>query len=122
LAEVNGKYFYQPTRHFAVSASGNYGDKAVLRGLAPVVDFYNALIAIGAVAGENMTINNKEVTNVSGAAFAVNVTWEGAGRSCGIDEMVVESNNIKHQRRSASLLQSLLLRVSTIRPSALPYP
>jgi hypothetical protein len=92
LAEVNGKYFYQPTRHFAVSASGNYGDKAVLRGLVPVVDFYNALIAIGAAAGENMTMENKETTHVEGSALIVTVTWEGAGRSYGIDEVVVESN------------------------------
>ena len=35
LAEVNGKYFYQPTRHFAVSATGSNGDKAILRGLVP---------------------------------------------------------------------------------------
>ena len=92
LAEVNGKYFFQPTRHFAVSADGNYGDKAVLRGLVPVADFHSALIAIGAVAGENITMDNKEVTHVTGSAFAVHVTWEGADRAYGIDEVVVESN------------------------------
>ena len=92
LAEVNGKYFYQPTRHFAVWAGGSNGDKAVLRGLVPVTDFYNALIAIGAVAGENMTLENKEVTHVKGSSLAVSVTWDGAGRSYGIDEVVVESN------------------------------
>ena len=92
LAEVNGKYFYQPTRHFAVWAEGSNGDKAVLRGLVPVTDFYDALIAIGAVAGENMTLENKEVTHVKGSSLAVSVTWDGAGRSYGIDEVVVESN------------------------------
>jgi hypothetical protein len=91
-AEVNGKYFYQPTRHFAVSKDGNYGDKAVLRGLVPVADFHKALLAIGAVAGDNMTMDNKETTRVEGSAFAVTVTWEGADRSYGIDEVVVESN------------------------------
>ena len=92
LAEVNGKYFYQPTRHFAVHPDGSNGDKSVLRGLVPVDDFYNALIAIGAVAGENMTLKNKEVTYVEGSAFTVTVTWDGAGKSYGIDEVVVESN------------------------------
>ena len=92
LAEVNGKYFYQPTRHFAVYATGSNGEKALLRGLVPVVDFYNALMAINAVAGENMTIENKEVTKVKGSAFAVSVTWEGAGKAYSIDEVVIESN------------------------------
>ncbi len=95
LAEVNGKYFYQPTRHFAVYAAGSNGEKSLLRGLVPVVDFYNALLAIKAKAGENMTLENKEVTKVEGSAFAVSVTWEGAGKSYGIDEVVLESNN-KH--------------------------
>lgn len=93
LAEVNGKYFYQPTRHFAVHPDGSNGDKSVLRGLVPVADFYNALIAIGAVAGENMTMDNKEITHVAGSDLAVSITWDGAGRSYGIDEVVVESNN-----------------------------
>ena len=92
LAEVNGKYFYQPTRHFAVYATGSNGEKALLRGLVPVVDFYNALVAINAVAGENMTIENKEVTRVKGSAFAVSVTWEGAGKAYSIDEVVIDSN------------------------------
>ncbi len=92
LAEVNGKYFYQPTRHFAVNATGSNGEKSLLRGLVPVVDFYNALIAIDAKAGENMTLKNKEVTHVNGTAFTVSVTWEGASRSYGIDEVVIESN------------------------------
>ncbi len=92
LAEVNGKYFYQPTRHFAVWKDGSNGEKAVLRGLVPVDDFYSALIAIGAVPGNNMTLKNKEVTHVQGSSFAVSVTWKGADRSYGIDEVVIDSN------------------------------
>lgn len=92
LAEVNGKYFYQPTRHFAVSATGSNGDKAILRGLVPAADFYSALKEIGAIPGENMTPENKEVTHVQGSALAVSVTWKGASRSYSIDEVVIDSN------------------------------
>ncbi|MDR3630973.1 MAG: YdjY domain-containing protein [Desulfocapsaceae bacterium] len=92
LAQVNGKYFYQPTRHFAVSASGSNGDKAILRGLVSAIDFHNALLEIGAVAGENMSPENKEVTHVQGSAFTVRVSWEGADRPYGIDEVVIDSN------------------------------
>jgi len=92
LAEVNGKYFYQPTRHFAVWKDGSNGDKAVLRAFARPEAFYNALIAIGAVPGNNMTLKNKEVTHVKGASFTVNVTWKGAQKIYSIDQAVVDSN------------------------------
>ena len=93
LAEVNGKYFFQTTRHFAVWAGGSNGDKAVLRALVPVEDFHNALIAIGAAPGENMTLQNKEATHVEGAKLAVSVTWSGADKVYGIDEVVIDSNH-----------------------------
>jgi len=92
LAEVNGKYFYQPTRHFAVWKDGSNGEKAILRGLVPVDDFYNALIAIGAVPGNNMTLKNKEITHVKGSPFQVSITWRGADKSYSIDQVVIDSN------------------------------
>jgi ferredoxin len=92
LAEVNGKYFFQPTRHFAVWKGGGNAEKAVLRGFVPVDDFYKALMAIGAVPGNNMTFKNKELTHVKGSAFQVSVTWKGADRSYGIDQAVIDSN------------------------------
>ncbi len=93
LAEVNGKYFYQPTRHFAVFKDGSNGSKAVLRGFAQPEPFYHALLEIGAVPGENMTLKNKEFTHVKGSAFQVSVSWQGAKRSYSIDEVVLESNH-----------------------------
>jgi len=78
---------------------GSNGEKSLLRGLVPVVAFYNALLAIEAKAGENMTLENKEVTKVEGSAFAVSVTWEGADRSYGIDEVVLESNKMPIEMR-----------------------
>ncbi len=93
LAEVNGKYLYQPTRHFAVFKDGKNGEKAILRGLANHVDFYEALVAIKAVAGENMTLENKEATHVKGTAFSVTVSWDGLEKSRSIDEVVNDSNH-----------------------------
>lgn len=93
LAEVNAKYLYQPTRHFAVYADGSNGEKAVFRGLVPHTDFYDALMAIHAVPGNNMTLKNKETTHVEGQEFIVTVTWEGADRAYTIDEVIEESNH-----------------------------
>ena len=56
LAEVNGKYFTEPTRHGVVAKTGSNGEKSVLRGLANEIDFYNALIEIGAKPGNNISL------------------------------------------------------------------
>ncbi|NOX32794.1 MAG: hypothetical protein GXP56_03510 [Deltaproteobacteria bacterium] len=93
LAEVNGKYMFQPTRHFAVYEKGSNGEKAVFRGLVSHLDFYNALLKINAVPGNNMSLKNKEVTHVEGQEFAVTVTWKGADRAYTIDEVIDESNH-----------------------------
>ena len=93
LAEVNGKYLFQPTRHFAVYKNGKNGDKSVLRGFVNPVDFYDALLKIHAKAGENMSLKNKETTNVKGQEFYVTVNWDGAKRPYSIDEVVTDSNH-----------------------------
>jgi len=92
LGQVNGKYFYEPTRHAAVFVDGGNGDKAVFRGFVNHEDFYNALIEIGAKAGENMTLENKEQTHVEGDAFDITVTWTGAEKEVTIDEAIKDSN------------------------------
>jgi ferredoxin len=92
LAKVNGKYFFQPTRHFAIYEKGKFGDKSVFIGLVDNLVFYDALLKIGAVAGNNMTLDNKLVTRVEGDQFRVTVTWEGAGREYSIDEVINDSN------------------------------
>ena len=93
LAEVNGKYLYQPTRHFAVFKDGKNGEKSVFRALANPVEFYDALLKIHARPGGNMTLQNKEITHVEGQAFKVTVTWAGAPRSYTIDQVIVDSNH-----------------------------
>ncbi len=92
LAEVNGKYFMLPSRHFAVFKDGSNGDKSIFRSLADHTSFYKALKAIGGKAGENMTLKNKEKTKVEGDMLDITVTWKGAGRVYSIDEVVNESN------------------------------
>ncbi len=92
LAEVNGKYLFQETRHFAVFADGSNGEKSVFRGFVPHKDFYDALMKINAIPGNNMTLENKETTRVEGQELSVSVTWEGAKLSYTIDEVIVESN------------------------------
>lgn len=92
LAEVNGKYFFQPTRHAAVFKGGKNGDKAVLRALADHKAFYDALITLGFKAGENMTRANKEKTFVKGDSLSVSVTWEGADKVYSLDEVIKDSN------------------------------
>ena len=84
-AEVNGKYFSNPTRHGVVFAGGSNGEKSVLRGLANETAFHQALLDIGAKAGENMTMQDmkakasKEGKAVEGDRLDVFLTWEGSG-------------------------------------------
>ncbi|HEX3030867.1 MAG TPA: YdjY domain-containing protein [Bacillota bacterium] len=92
LAQVNGKYFSQPTRHGAVFYDGANGEKAILRAFAEPEPFYNGLLELGAKAGNNMTAANKETTHVSGDALDVTVTWNGANQEYKLDEVVKESN------------------------------
>lgn len=83
-AEVNGKYFTSPTRHGVVFAGGSNGEKSVLRGLSNETAFYQALLDIGAKAGENLTMqdmkaaSSKEGKAVQGDRLDVFLTWEGS--------------------------------------------
>jgi len=92
LAEVNGKYLLTPTRHCAVFKDGKNGDKSIFIALADHKAFYDALIAIGAKAGNNMTMENKETTKVEGDQLDITVTWKGAPKSYTLDEVINESN------------------------------
>ncbi|MBF0550557.1 MAG: hypothetical protein HQK60_08480 [Deltaproteobacteria bacterium] len=92
LAEVNGKYFFQPTRHAVVTKGGSNGDKSVLAAFAEPQAFCDGLLQIGAKPGENMTLANKETTRVKGDALDVTVTWPGAKKSYTLDEVIKDSN------------------------------
>src|SRR5690606_23785172 len=92
LAQVNGKFFTEPTRHGAVYINGRNGEKAVFRGLVDTESFYNGLLEIGAQPGNNMTMDNKETTQVEGSDLKITVNWEGADREYDINEVIIDSS------------------------------
>ena len=82
LCEVNGTYFTEPTRHGIVFKEGSNGEKAVLRGLADEKEFYQALLDIGAKAGDNLTDEDMKAgpdngKSVEGDKIDITVEWEG---------------------------------------------
>ena len=82
LCEVNGTYFTEPTRHGIVFKDGSNGEKAVLRGLHDEKEFYQALLDIGAVAGDNLTAEDMKAgpdngKSVEGDKIDITVEWEG---------------------------------------------
>jgi ferredoxin len=92
LAQVNGKYLVQPTRHGVVFREGKNGDKAVFAALADPETFYESLLKLGLKPGNNMTWDNKEKTFVEGDRLDVFVTWKGAKRIYRMDEAIRDSN------------------------------
>lgn len=82
-AEVNGKYFTEPTRHGVVFLTGSNGEKAVLRGLSDEKQFHDALLAIGAKPGNNIKLDDMKAgpnngKSVEGSKLDVFVKWEGS--------------------------------------------
>ena len=92
LAQVNGKYLVQPTRHGVVFKEGSNGSKAVFAALAEPKPFYDALLKLGLKPGNNMTMDNKEKTFVEGDPLDVSVTWKGAKKVYRMDEAIKDSN------------------------------
>ncbi len=82
LAQVNGKYLTEATRHGVVFKDGTNGEKSVLRGLSNQIDFYNALVEIGAKPGDNMQLPDMKLAekSVEGSKLNVFVTWNGLGK------------------------------------------
>ncbi len=95
LAQVNGKYFTEVTRHASVFKDGSNGAKSVLTAYANPADFYNALVEIGAKPGDNMTPDNATTTKVEGSAINMKVTWNGASKQYDINDVIKDSNGSK---------------------------
>ncbi len=76
-AEVNAKYFVEPTRHGVIKKGGVYADKTILTAFTSPEDFYNALIELGAKAGNNVQIESPPGTIVEGDVLKVTVTVDG---------------------------------------------
>ena len=92
LAQVNGKYFYEPTRHGAVFKDGKNGDKSVFRAFVDPKTFHDSLVKLGFKPGNNMTMQNMETMFVQGDPLDVTVTWEGAKKEYRLDEVIRDSN------------------------------
>ncbi len=53
--ELNVMHLYQPTVHWGVVfKDGRFGDRAILKAYVNQLDFYDALIKIGAIPGNNL--------------------------------------------------------------------
>ncbi|WP_157151546.1 YdjY domain-containing protein [Brachyspira sp. SAP_772] len=96
-AIVNGKYFTNPSRHHGiVFEGGKYGDRAVLIGLSDEREVYQALIDIGAIAGNNLKLEEytKVSKNVDGQQLDVYVTWDGLGKEIPFAE-IIKSDDVR---------------------------
>lgn len=92
LCSINGQYLTQPTRHASVFKDGGNGTKSIFTAYGKPLDFYDALIEIGAKEGGNMTADNKETTHVEGDTIKCEVTWNGAGKYYDFNEVIIDSN------------------------------
>ncbi len=82
LAEVNGIYFTENTRHGIVYKGGSNGDKSVLTGLGDEKEFYQAMIDCGFKAGNNLTADDMSATSgegktIEGDKLEVTIEWDG---------------------------------------------
>jgi ferredoxin len=93
LAKVNGKYLTESTRHAVIFKDGKFGDKSVFIAFENQNSFREAMLEIGGVAGNNMTIKNAQTTFVEGQKVSMSVTWKGAPKYYDVNEVIVDSNN-----------------------------
>ena len=82
LAEVNGEWFDNSTRHGVVYAPGSNGDKSVLRGLGDEKEFYQAMLDAGFTAGDNLVDEDMKAAagegkSVDGQKLDVTMIWDG---------------------------------------------
>ena len=76
--QVNGKYFTELTHHFLCNKDGKNGEKAVLRAWAKPADVYDALIKLGAKAGDNLAVGDESKGKfIEGDKIDVTVSWDG---------------------------------------------
>lgn len=94
-AEVNGKYLVSPTKHALSYYKGGNGEKSIMRALVSEIDYYNALVELGAVPGNNIkpedmrARNSAEGKSTEGSKLTVFLTWEGSDGEILLDDAVV---------------------------------
>lgn len=92
FATVNGKYFTESTRHFVVSNAGKMADMSMFSALTTPVDFYNALVEIGAKPGDNVTKDNAATTAVEGSKLNVKIYTADNKDGITLSDAVIDSN------------------------------
>lgn len=101
LVQINGRFLTDDTRHGIVFKDGSNGHKSLFMGYATPKAFYEALKEAGGTPGENMTMDNKETTHVTGSKLDISVNWQGAAKAYSFDEVIVDSNGKKLDMRLA---------------------
>ena len=78
VAEVNGKYFTEGTKHAVSYKDGGNGEKSLLRSQGSQLVFHQALIDLGFKPGDNVKLEDmdKGVKN-TGDQLDVFVSWDG---------------------------------------------
>jgi ferredoxin len=99
LVQINGRFLTDDTRHGIVFKDGSNGHKSLFMGYATPKAFYEALKEAGGTPGENMTMDNKETTHVTGSKLDISVNWQGAAKVYSFDEVIVDSNGKKLDMR-----------------------
>ena len=90
--KYNGKFETEATRHLVICKDGKLSDKSIFSSYVSPTDFYNALVEVGAEAGNNMTADNASTTKSEGSKLEVSLCWAGHEGSVGIDDVVKDSN------------------------------
>ncbi|EJF9444720.1 protein YdjY [Shigella flexneri] len=99
LVQINGRFLTDDTRHGIVFKDGSNEHKSLFMAYAPPKAFYEALKEAGGTPGENMTMDNKETTHVTGSKLDISVNWQGAAKAYSFDEVIVDSNGKKLDMR-----------------------
>ncbi len=79
---------------------GSNGHKSLFMGYATPKAFYEALKEAGGTPGENMTMDNKETTNVAGSKLDISVNWQ---QSISFDEWLLVSGKKLDMRFGGNL-------------------
>ena len=87
LVQINGRFLTDDTRHGIVFKDGSNGHKSLFMAYATPKAFYEALKEAGGTPGENMTMDNKETTLVTGSKLDISVNWQGAAKAYSFDEV-----------------------------------
>lgn len=90
--KYNGKFETEATRHLSIFKDGKLSDMSIFSSYVSPTDFYNALVEVGAEAGNNMNADNASTTKSEGSKLELTLCWAGHEGLVGIDDVVKDSN------------------------------